>query len=146
MRRGGGRRGATKPLSRRCHQRMPYSQGLKYQYDIQYWSPPFLRTSHIPIISVQIQISTRRSMKARSTCIEANTSAKAPLDRGDKKPSSFRFLHHFHCDKFCRTRYFVFLNSGFIKNIEMDSSVFKKFYFKIFYIFKKFQIWLNDFR
>jgi hypothetical protein len=41
----------------------------------------------------------------------------------------FWFLHNFHFAKFCRTRYFEFFNSVLAKNLEMDSSFFRFFYF-----------------
>jgi hypothetical protein len=53
------------------------------------------------------------------------------------------FFHDFytilHFDEFCRTCCFEFLNSVLTKNLEMDSSFFRIFYFKCFQIFENFK-------
>jgi hypothetical protein len=50
------------------------------------------------------------------------------------------FFHNFytilHFDKFCRMRCLDFLNSVLTKNLKMDSSFFRIFYFKIVQIFE----------
>jgi hypothetical protein len=56
------------------------------------------------------------------------------------KSYDFLFLTPFFCfDEFCRMCCFEFLNSDLTKNLEIDSSFFRIFYFNFYKIFENFK-------
>jgi hypothetical protein len=99
----------------------------------------------------------KKSKKIEKLCIEAcnirplrspPSALKLAINRQNEEVSErlsyfFCVFNSFDFVKFYSTRYFEFLNSILTKNLKMDSSFFRIFYFKNLQIFKSFKFdWL----